>query len=57
MKIRTYKELRVFQISFDLANQIFSISQQFPKEEKFGLIDQLHRVAVSIPSNISCPVE
>jgi four helix bundle protein len=36
-----------------LINEIYSITNNFPSEEKFGLISQLRRASVSIPSNIS----
>lgn len=37
----------------EIANDVFEISSEFPPDEKFGLISQLNRCAVSIPSNIA----
>jgi four helix bundle protein len=37
----------------DLAEEIFNITRSFPKEEKYGIISQMRRCTVSIPSNIS----
>jgi four helix bundle protein len=53
MKIRTHKELDVYQIAFDAAMQIFTISKTFPKEEGFSLTDQIRRSSRSVCTNIS----
>lgn len=51
--MNNYKELKVWQKSMDLAEQIYALTSSFPKEEKYGLISQIQRSAVSIPSNIA----
>jgi four helix bundle protein len=51
--IRDYKELVVWQQSMDLARVVYSVTQHFPKEEKFGIVSQMRRCVVSIPSNIA----
>ena len=48
-----YKELLVWQKSRVLAKQVYTVTQKFPKEETFGLTNQLRRAVVSIPSNIA----
>lgn len=48
-----YKELIVWQKSYQLTLDVYSVSKFFPKEEMFGLISQIRRAAVSIPSNIA----
>lgn len=48
-----YKDLIVWQKSYELALQVYSVSKTFPKEEVFGLTSQMRRAVVSIPSNIS----
>jgi four helix bundle protein len=48
-----YKELRVWKESRELVKDIYRISAKFPKEELFGLTNQIRRAAVSIPSNIA----
>ena len=53
MKIKTYRDLSVFQLAFDLANKIFKISSNFPKEEKYSLTDQIRRSSRSICANIA----
>ena len=52
-KINTYKDLIVWQKSMELVSDVYSISKTFPVEEKFGIVSQLNRAAVSIPSNIA----
>jgi four helix bundle protein len=53
MNYRGYKDLRVFQLSYKLAMNIFEITKTFPKEEKFSLTDQIRRSSRSVPANIS----
>lgn len=48
-----YTKLDVWLESRKLANIIYNISKQFPKEEIYGLTNQMRRCAVSIPSNIA----
>jgi four helix bundle protein len=52
-KINTYKDLIAWQKSIDLVSDVYSITKLFPAEEKFGIVSQLNRAAVSIPSNIA----
>lgn len=52
-KIRAHKDLRVFQLSFELAMEIFELSKFFPVEEKYSLTDQIRRSSRSVPTNIS----
>jgi four helix bundle protein len=49
----THKDLNVWKKSMNLAVLIYRITNQFPKEESFGLTSQMRRAAVSIPSNIA----
>ena len=44
--------LRVYQLAFKLAMEIFEVSKKFPPEEKYSLIDQIRRASRSIASNI-----
>ena len=48
-----YKDLNVWKISIDLVKDIYQLTSKFPSKEKFGLISQIQRAAVSIPSNIA----
>jgi four helix bundle protein len=49
----SYKDLRVWKQSVDLALEIYRQTQNFPKNELYGLTSQLRRAAVSVPSNIA----
>ena len=51
--IKDHKDLVVWKKAMDLAVQIYSLVKEFPKNEMYGLSDQMHRAAVSIPSNIA----
>lgn len=53
MFITSYKNLLVWQKSVDLAIMIYDLTKDFPKTENFGLIGQMQRSAISIPSNIA----
>lgn len=48
-----YKELKLWQKSIDLVTRIYSLTRDFPTSERFGLVSQINRSAVSIPSNIA----
>ncbi len=52
MNVKSYKDLIVWQNAMDLAEIVYQITMSFPKEEMYGLTNQLRRAAVSIPSNI-----
>ncbi len=53
MKVRSYKELDVWKKGLDIVDKIYSLTEGFPKEERYGLSAQMQRCAVSIPSNIA----
>lgn len=48
-----YKELEVWKRSLSIATRVYRLSASFPVEEKYGLISQWRRSAVSLPSNIA----
>lgn len=48
-----FKELKVWQKSVDLAVDVYSLTKKFPSDERFGLVSQINRCAVSVPSNIA----
>jgi four helix bundle protein len=48
-----YKDLIIWKKSFTLTSSVYKITQNFPKEELFGLTSQIRRSALSIPSNIA----
>lgn len=50
---QNYKDLLVWQKGIALAKTTYDLTKSFPREERFGLIAQMRRAAVSIPSNIA----
>jgi four helix bundle protein len=52
-EIMNYKELDAWKESIELVQLVYEITQKFPSEEKFGLVSQLRRASVSVPSNIA----
>jgi four helix bundle protein len=52
-KIERYQDLKIWQRSIKLVGQIYKITKVFPNDERFGLISQIRRSAISIPSNIA----
>lgn len=52
-QINSFRDLIVFQKAFHLAMEIFQISGNFPKEEKYSLTDQIRRSSRSVTSNIA----
>ncbi len=51
--MKTHRDLTVWQKSMQLVTDIYEMTANFPETEKYGLISQLRRAAVSIPSNIA----
>ena len=52
-KVEGYKDLLVWQKGIQLAKEVYRITQTFPNAEKFGLVSQMRRAAISIPCNIT----
>jgi four helix bundle protein len=52
-KINSYKDLIVWQKAIDLVTTIYSLTRNFPNDEKFGVVSQLNRAVVSVPTNIA----
>lgn len=53
IKIRSYKDLNIWQRSIGLVKYLYEITSLFPKEELYVLTSQIRRSAISIPSNIA----
>jgi four helix bundle protein len=53
MPINSYKELLVWQKAIELSKEVYILTDQFPKEEIFGITSQMRRSSISIPSNIA----
>jgi four helix bundle protein len=52
-KIKSFKDLKVWQQGIALVKEVYEITKDFPKEEQYGLSAQMRRAAISIPSNIA----
>src|SRR5882762_4127117 len=48
-----FRDLRVWQCGMELVEEVYRLTRGFPKEERYGLTNQLRRAAVSVPSNIA----
>jgi four helix bundle protein len=53
MTVKSYKDLIVWQKSMDLVQMVYQATKEFPREELYGLTNQLRRAAISVPSNIA----
>jgi four helix bundle protein len=51
--INSFRDLRVWQAGMELVEQVYLLTQTFPKQEMYGLASQIQRAAVSVPSNIA----
>jgi four helix bundle protein len=51
--VKTHKDLEVWKKSIDFVTEVYTVTASFPKSEIYGLISQIRRAAVSIPSNIA----
>jgi four helix bundle protein len=51
--ISSHEDLEAYQIAFDAAMKIFELSKNFPKEEKYSLIDQIRRSSRSVCANLA----
>ena len=51
--VRNYRDLTVWQRAMELVKEVYIVTGEFPSSEKFGLVSQLRRAAVSIPSYIA----
>ena len=52
-KVKSYKDLIVWQKAMDMTESLYRIVKKLPKEETYALSDQMRRAAISIPSNIA----
>jgi four helix bundle protein len=51
--VRSFRDLAVWQKSMQMAVAVYRLTQEFPREETYGLTSQMRRSAISIPSNIA----
>jgi len=53
MKRHDFKKMRIWQDSMEIIKEVYKLTSGFPKHEQYGLIQQMRKAAVSIPSNIA----
>jgi four helix bundle protein len=53
MKKHNFREIKIWQEALLMVKEVYLFSSKLPKEEKYGIISQINRSAVSIPSNIA----
>jgi len=51
--MKTHKDLEVWKKSIEMVSMIYLVTKSFPKEELYGITNQIRRAAVSVPSNIA----
>jgi four helix bundle protein len=51
--MHNFKELKVWQLSRNLVKEIYEVTSDFPSSEKYGLVSQIRRCTVSVPTNIA----
>ena len=52
-KIKSFRDLRIWQQGIEIVKEIYLLTAQFPKDEVYGLTSQMKRAAISIPSNVA----
>ena len=50
---KSYRDLEVWRKAMSLAKEVYTVTSSLPKDERFGLVSQMRRAAISIPSNIA----
>ncbi len=53
MALKSYQDLRVWQIGMEIAEQCYFLTRDFPKSELYGMTSQIRRAASSVPANIA----
>jgi four helix bundle protein len=53
MKIRNFRDLHVWRLGKRIALDVYGATSTFPKSEMYGLVSQMRRAAISVPSNIA----
>ena len=53
MQYKGYRDLKVYQLAYRLATEIFNETKRFPSDERYSLTDQIRRSSRSIPANIA----
>jgi four helix bundle protein len=51
--LQGFRDLKVYQLAYRLAMEIFEVTKKFPKEERYSLTDQIHRSSRSVAANVA----
>ncbi len=52
-KIQTYRDLNIWRLGIELVKEIYKLTEKFPRQEIYGIVNQMRRAAISIPSNVA----
>ncbi len=52
-KIKNFRDLNIWKLGVEIVEDVYSLTNNYPKEELYGLSSQMRRCAVSVPSNIA----
>lgn len=52
-KIKSYRDLKIWNLGIEIVKSIYEIAKGYPKDEQYGLVSQMKRSVISIPSNIA----
>lgn len=52
-KIQTYRDMEIWKLGIGVVKDIYVLTAEFPKHEVYGLVSQMRRAAISIPSNVA----
>ncbi len=52
-KIRTYRDLDIWKKGIEVVKDVYKLTEKFPKQEMYGIVSQMRRSAISIPSNVA----
>ena len=53
MAIKTFRDLDVWQVGMDLVVRVYEVAKRLPQDERFGMMSQMRRAAISVPSNVA----
>ena len=51
--MKDFRKLQIWQKGIEISKMVYQLTEQLPEKEKFGLVSQMNRCSVSIPSNIA----
>ena len=52
-RIESFRDLKVYKLAFELQQEIFELTKNFPREETYSLTDQIRRASRSVGANVS----